>query len=84
MEEVEQLISKHVIFQKVLTFQDKKVMGSGTPEHDDGGVFRRGTVAGCRNSIGMSVELRVALYIWLKKRPRLGCSTLQGPQGAFT
>lgn len=33
VEEVEQLIRKHVIFQKVLALQDKKVIGSGSPEH---------------------------------------------------
>lgn len=33
-----------------------------------------------RNSADMSVELGVELYIWLKKRPRLGWFTLQGPQ----
>lgn len=31
MEEVEQLIRKHETFQKVLTAQDEKVMGSGSP-----------------------------------------------------
>lgn len=33
-----------------------------------------------RNSADMSVELGVELYIWLKKRPRLGWFTPQGPQ----
>lgn len=36
MEEVEQLIRKHVIFQKVLALQDKKVMGPNIVA--DGGV----------------------------------------------
>lgn len=36
MEEVEQLISKHVIFQKILALQDTKVMDSGSPEHGGG------------------------------------------------
>lgn len=31
MEEVEQLIYRHMIFQKLLTAQDEKVMGSGSP-----------------------------------------------------
>lgn len=31
MEEVERLICKHEIFQKVLTAQDEKVMGSESP-----------------------------------------------------
>lgn len=33
MEEVEQLIQKHETFQKVLTAQDEKVMGLGSPGH---------------------------------------------------
>lgn len=65
MEEVEQLISKHVIFQKVLTLQDTKVMGSGSPEHGGGRVFKRGMVA--------------VWWVYAQKRPRLGCSALQGP-----
>lgn len=39
MEEVEQLIRKHAIFQKVLALQDKKVMGLNIAA--DGG-FSRG------------------------------------------
>lgn len=31
VEEAERLIRKHEIFQKVLTAQDEKVMGSGSP-----------------------------------------------------
>lgn len=82
VEEVEQLIRKHVIFQKVLGLQDKKVMGSGSP----GQIFRRGSVAGCVpiNSAGVSVALGVELYKWPNKRPRLRWSTLQGSQGALT
>lgn len=45
MEEVEQLISKHVVFQKVLALQDTKVMDSGSPEHGDGRASKRGRVA---------------------------------------
>lgn len=66
MEEVEQLISKHVIFQKVLTLQDMKVMDSGSPEHGGGRVFKRGMVT--------------VWWVYAQKRPRLGCSALQGPR----
>lgn len=61
MEEVEQLIRKHTIFQKVLALQDKKVMGPNIVA--DGGVFKRGSVATCmlRNSADMSVELGIEL-----------------------
>lgn len=69
MEEVEQLISKHVIFQKVLALQDTKVMDSGSPEHGGGRVFKTGTVA--------------VWWVYAQKRPRLGCFALQGPPGAF-
>lgn len=58
MEEVEQLISKHVIFQKVLALQDTKVMDSGSPDHGDGRVFERVTVA--------------VWWAYAQKRPRLG------------
>lgn len=61
MEEVEQLIRKHAIFQKVLALQDEKVMDLNMVA--DGGVFKRGWVAGCmlRNSAGVSVELGIEL-----------------------
>lgn len=50
------MIQKHVIFQKVLVLQDKKVMGLNIVA--DGGVFKRSSVAGCmlRNSANVSVE----------------------------
>lgn len=73
MEEVEQLISKHMVFQKVLALQDTKVMDSGSPEHGDGRVSKRGRVA--------------VWWVYAQKRHRLGCSALQPPpppQGAFT
>lgn len=79
MEEVEQLIRKLVIFQKVLALQDKKVMGLNMVT--GGGVFKRDSVAGCmlRNRADVSVKLRIESCIWLRKRPRLGWFTLQGP-----
>lgn len=36
-----------------------------------------------RNSTDLSVELGIELYIWLKKRLRLGRFTLQGPLGSI-
>lgn len=55
------MIRKHAIFQKVLALQDEKVMDLNMVA--DGGVFKRGWVAGCmlRNSAGVSVELGIEL-----------------------
>lgn len=55
------MIRKHAIFQKVLALQDKKVMDLNIVA--DGGVFKRGSVAGCmlRNSAAMFVELGIEL-----------------------
>lgn len=56
MEEVEQLIRKHVIFQRVLALQDKKVMGLNIGA--DGGVSLPEGLGGCmlRNRAHVSVE----------------------------
>lgn len=86
MEEVEQLICKHVVFQKVLALQDEKVMGSGSPEHDGGGGPQEGY-----SGWVYAQKQRWFLCLWKQgwkcfygSRISPGCPTLRGPQGAFT